>query len=361
MTTHSIALIACATSLENQTTNNLTIFATSAFSSHSLVATVGVVQGVVLSVAKPPMSKIADVFGRFEAFSLSVFIYVIGYIQQSASDSVQTYAAAQIFYAAGSTGLQILIQIFVADTSDLLNRAFCSALPDVPFLATVWIGPQLAEAILANLSWRWGYGIWAVVLPLAFMPLALALFINQRKAAKRGILPESPFAGQSSSEIARTLWYELDVFGLLLLCAAFSLILIPLTLASGAGWGNGALVAMLAIGVVCLIGFPLWERSKTLAPRAFFPRALLHNRTAMAGFGLAFFYFSKSSSSGQSMIPLTICSGLLPIDLPLLSVLSLGRARRDGIIRRSHCADLYLRRHNIINSDIATDQALQAV
>lgn len=239
------------------------------------------------------MSKIADVFGRFEAFSLSVFIYTIGYIQQAASDSVQTYAAAQIFYAAGSTGLQILIQIFIADTSDLLNRAFCSALPDVPFLATVWIGPQLAQTILSNLTWRWGYGIWIVVLPLAFMPLALALFVNQRKAAKRGLLPESPFKDQTFSETVRTLWFELDAFGLLLLSAAFSLILIPLTLASRAGWGNGSLITMLAVGIVCLVAFPLWERSKTLAPRAFFPRALLHNRTAVVGFAIAFFYFSK--------------------------------------------------------------------
>ena len=248
---------------------------------------------MVLSIAKPPMSKIADVFGRFEAFSLSVFIFVIGYIQQAASNSVRTYAAAQIFYATGSTGLQILIQIFIADTSDLLNRSLVGTIPDVPYLVNVWIGPQLAQRILNTTGWRWGYAIWVVVLPLAFMPLALALFINQKKAAKRGILPRSQFEGQTAWEIATTLWYELDVFGLILICAAFSLILIPLTLASRAGWGNGSTLAMLVIGTLCLVGFPFWERSKKLAPRAFFPRALFQNRTAVAGVGIAFFYFSK--------------------------------------------------------------------
>lgn len=238
------------------------------------------------------MSKIADVFGRFEAFSLSVFIYVIGYVQQAASDSVRTYAAAQIFYAAGSTGLQILIQIFIADTSDLLNRALCASLPDVPFLLNVWIGPQLAQTILKNTTWRWGYGIWVIVLPLAFMPLALALFVNQRKAAKRGLLPRSQFEGLMAWETARTLWYELDLFGLALICAAFSLILIPLTLASSPDWNNGSMLAMLITGAVCLIGFPFWERSKTLAPRAFFPRGLFKKRTVVAGLGISFFYFS---------------------------------------------------------------------
>ncbi|KAK3065767.1 hypothetical protein LTR53_018056, partial [Teratosphaeriaceae sp. CCFEE 6253] len=201
-----------------------------------------------------------------------------------------TYAAAQIFYSAGQTGLQILIQIFIADTSDLLNRALVVTLPDVPFLVNVWLGPPLADAILTNLNWRWGYAIWAVVLPIAFLPLGLTLLITQRKAAKRGILPPSPFEGDNWWEVARRLWYELDVFGLLLLCAGFSLILIPLTL--GESWNNPSILAMLVIGGVCIVAFPFWERSKTLAPRAFFPRALFKNRTVLAGLAFAFFYFS---------------------------------------------------------------------
>ena len=43
----SIFLVAFCTSLEGQTTTNLTVFATSAFAEHSLVATVLVVQSVV--------------------------------------------------------------------------------------------------------------------------------------------------------------------------------------------------------------------------------------------------------------------------------------------------------------------------
>jgi MFS family permease len=355
-----IALIACATSLENQTTNNLTIFATSAFSSHSLVATVGVVHSVILSVAKPPMSKIADVFGRFEAFTLSILICIIGYIQQASSDSVKAYAAAEIFYASGTTGLQILTQIFIADTSDLLNRAFCAALPGTPFLLTVWIGPQLAEVLLDRTSWRWGYGIWAVILPITFVPLAGALFINQRKAAKQGILPESPFKDLSIGETALKLWFELDVFGLLLICAAFSLILIPLTLASSAGWENGSLLAMLVVGVLCLLAFPIWEKSSTLAPKAFFPRSLLHNRTVVAGMGIAFFYFSKSTVLVAS-IHLTSSSGVLPQHIPLLPVLFNRGQRRIGIICWPDRAVIHLHSHHHLASGLPSHQEDQKV
>ncbi|MCJ1359376.1 MAG: hypothetical protein MMC33_009378, partial [Icmadophila ericetorum] len=289
-----ILLLAYFTSLEGQTTVNLTAYATSAFSKHSLIATVYVVQGVVNAVVKPPMAKIANVFGRLEAFCFSVLLYVLGYIQQASSDNVQAFASAQIFYSAGSTGLQILIQIFIADTTDLPNRALFSVLPDIPFLANVWVGAPLAQNLLSRTTWRWGYGIWAIVLPVAFTPLFLALLLNFRKAKRRGLLAPSPWAGISFFQGLKNLWFELDVMGLLLICAAFSLILIPLTLAPTAksGWHNASIIAMIVIGCLCLVMFPFWETSPKLAPRPFLSLKLLTNRTVLAGCGIGFFYFA---------------------------------------------------------------------
>jgi MFS family permease len=241
------------------------------------------------------MAKIADVFGRFEAFCISVFIYVIGYIQMAGSQNVQTYASAQIFYSAGSTGLQILQQVFIADTSDLLNRALFSSLPDIPFLITVWVGPLIASSILSHTTWRWGYGIWAIVLPVAFLPLALALILNQRKAARLNMLPPMPWKNRTPISVLRSIWFELDIMGLLLLSAAIALILIPLTLAATAkgGWDNGSIIAMIVIGCGCLVIFPLWDTNKKLAPFPLLSLRLLRQRTVLAGCGIAFFYFSE--------------------------------------------------------------------
>ncbi|KAJ8109723.1 hypothetical protein OPT61_g7253 [Boeremia exigua] len=289
----TLMLLANITSLEIQVTSNLTAFATSSFSAHSLVSTVTVVQGVVSAVIKPPMGKIADVFGRLESFSISILFYTLGYIQQAASKNVQTYAGAQVFWAAGFNGLQVLQQIFVADTTDLLNRALFSTIFDLPFLWTTWAGPEVANSILTNLTWRWGYGIWAIILPVCFIPLAVSLFMNQRRAKKLGLEFPSPFKGRTPGAIFKNLWYDLDVFGLLLLAAGISLILLPLTLAPNASqqWRNPSMIAMLVIGGVTCIIFPFWERSKKLAPKAFFPPNLFKNKTVVAGVAIAFFYF----------------------------------------------------------------------
>ena len=247
------------------------------------------------------MAKIANVFGRLEAFTIAVFLYVIGYIQMAASQDVETFASAQIFYSAGNQGLQILQQIFIADTSDLLNRALFSSLPDIPFIATVWAGPAAAEDLLTHTSWRWGYGIWTIIIPAAFLPLAISLFVNMRKAKKLNLLPPAPWQGQTFVGAVKNLWFDLDVMGLLLLSAAISLLLIPLTLAAKASnkWRNGSLIAMMVVGGVCLILFPIWESIKRLAPRPFLALRLLANRTVLAGCVLGFFYFAVFYTSIQ--------------------------------------------------------------
>lgn len=243
------------------------------------------------------MAKMSDVLGRLEAFTFSIFIFVIGYIQMASSKNVETYASAQIFYSAGSTGVQILQQVFVADTTNLLNRALFSAIPDTPFLLTVWIGPLLAQFFLDDLTWRWGYGIWAVILPIAFLPLGLSLYFSQKKAKRLKLVPPSPFAGLNTKAVLKRLWYDLDVFGLLLLSAAIALILLPLTLAPilNESWSSSSMITMLAVGGVCLVAFPFWERSKRLAPKAFFPPNLFRQRTLLSGVTLAFFYYSASN------------------------------------------------------------------
>ncbi|KAJ8068054.1 hypothetical protein OCU04_003633 [Sclerotinia nivalis] len=246
-----------------------------------------------IAVIKTPMAKTADVFGRLEAFSISIFLAVLGGLTMATSTNVQTYAAAQIFYAAGSTGLQILQQIFIADTTDLINRALWSSLPQIPFLITVWIGAPIGDEILKTTTWRWGYGIWCILLPAVFLPLALSLFLNNRKAKRANLTAPSPLKGLGPIKVIKTLWNDLDIGGMILLSAAFALILIPLTIACKApnGWASPDIIVMIVLGVVCLFSFPVWESVKKLAPHPLIPLGLLKSRSFCAGCGIGFFYF----------------------------------------------------------------------
>ncbi|KAI1330325.1 siderophore iron transporter mirC [Xylariaceae sp. FL0255] len=294
----SIFVMAFTTSLEGQVTASVSVFATSSFNAHSLIATVYVIQGVVNAVIKPPMAKIADVFGRLEAFSFCILLYVLGYIQEAASKNVQTFASAQIFYSAGSTGLQILQQIFIADTSDLMNRALFSSLPDTPFLVTVWIGSIIASDIVRETTWRWAYGIWAIILPVTFLPLALSLFLNKRHAKRLGLAPPRSTLAVSNGDSGlvhrvKKVWDDLDIGGIVLLSGGFALILVPLSLGNDTaeGFKSPTLIALIVVGAVLLVAFPFWEGSKKLSPHPLIPLELLKSRTFCGGCIVGFFYF----------------------------------------------------------------------
>ncbi|KAL6360969.1 hypothetical protein LRP88_04430 [Fusarium phalaenopsidis] len=308
----SLLLMAFITSLEGQVTGSVLIFVTSSFQSHSLVSTIGVVQAVILAVVKPPMAKIADVFGRMEAFCASIALYTLGYIQMAASNNVETFASAQIFYAAGSTGLLILQQVFIADTTDLTWRALFSTVPDLPFLVTTWIGERIGTGIRnSSGSWRWAYGMWAILLPVSFLPLLISLFLNGRRAKKLGLAPESRTTIKGSSgQILLNLWRDMDIGGILLLAAGFSLILVPCTIAAKVpnGWSNKSIIAMVALGAVFVVIYPFWEMSTRLgkkytvqgtfgkilanmAPYPLTPLHLLKSQTFSAGCVLITFYF----------------------------------------------------------------------
>ena len=81
------------------------------------------------------------------------------------------------------------------------------------------------------------------------------------------------------------------MIGLLLIIGAFSLILLPVSLANyqTKGWGSATVIAMLIVGAVCLITFPIYE--KFWSRKSFIPFYLLTDRSVVGACLLASFLF----------------------------------------------------------------------
>lgn len=91
-------------------------------------------------------------------------------------------------------------------------------------------------------------GARAIITPVLSLPLFTSLWINQRRASKAGLVPEYPWKSLGATKFLKSIWTELDIMGVLLLVASFSLLLVPLTLAGQAvgKWKNPSIIA--AIG-----------------------------------------------------------------------------------------------------------------
>ncbi|KAI8719700.1 hypothetical protein NCS52_00751300 [Fusarium sp. LHS14.1] len=264
----------------------LTPYVTSDFQRHSLTATTTIVSSLIGGLFKLLYAKLIDVWGRQQGFALMVAVMTMGAIMMAACQNVQTYCAAQVFYNVGYNGVNFTLTIFIADTSSLRNRAFVIAYTGSCSLITAWIYGPAANSILRTIGFRWGFGLWAVVLPVTCFPLFVLLQCNQMQAEKAGLVPKRR-GTLSWRQLVIYYCKEFDVFGLLLIATGLSLFLLSFSLYSYQehGWNSLMIICFIIIGFFLIIAFSLYE--KFLAPVTFIPWDLLRNRTVLSTFIMA--------------------------------------------------------------------------
>ncbi|KAH8800313.1 putative siderophore iron transporter [Xylogone sp. PMI_703] len=298
----SAFLMSCAVSFDTQTVYSFQPYATSSFGAAPLLGTIQTVQSVISSVMQQPLARLADVYGRFELFAACVLIVTVGEILLASSKTLSTYAGAQVFFIVGTLGLQLMLQLLAGDSSDLRNRAIMNTVPFLPGIITCWTASYVTSAVLADASWRWGYGIFAILFPAVSIPLLSTLFYNQRKAlrAKGAVAPKNHFL----------VFRQLDPIGSILFGAGLTLILIPITLAvsSTNTWKSAHIIAMIVVGAVCLVAFVAWEILGAKWPIVSIN--LMNNGTVMFGIATSLMdYAALNSYSGYFFSYLVVACG----------------------------------------------------
>ncbi|KAK2737879.1 Siderophore transporter [Onygenales sp. PD_40] len=263
-------------------------YAVASYGQHSLLATVGVLRGVIGAAAQPTIAKIADVFGRAEVIFITIIFYVMGTIIEATATNVQGFCAGAIFYQIGYTGIILLVEVLIADTTSLRSRLLFSYIPALPFLINSWVGGNVTSSVLSHINWQWGIGMWAIIYPASCLPLIVSLFIVHRRAKRDGVLEnyKSPYQLLGARQLSVALFWQLDVIGVILLIAVFALILVPFTLAGGVKtqWETAKVIAPLVIGVLCIPAWIYWEKT---CKHPMIPFRLLKDRSVWGALGLA--------------------------------------------------------------------------
>ena len=105
--------------------------------------------------------------------------------------------------------------------------------------------------------------------PACSIPLIVTLYIAARGAARAADLEsyKTPYQMVGAGKLVVSLFWQLDVVGVILLIAVLALVLIPLTVAGGAvtaeqmreNWRAAHVIAPLVIGVVLIPVWAFWE------------------------------------------------------------------------------------------------------
>lgn len=258
-----------------------TAYVTSDFSLHSLTATTGILSNILGGLSRLPLSKIIDVWGRREGFAVMGIFLTIGLVMMAACNNVETYAAAQVFYWIGYTGIQYIVAVMIADATSLRNRGIVYGIVSTPYLFTTFAAGPAATNYINGPGWRWGFGTFAIVTPVMCLPVLLIFTLNKRKAKKLGTYKARPSSDRTIFQSLKHYAIELDVLGLLLICDGLALFLLPFSLYSyqAKQWRSPMIICMLVFGIIILILFGVYE--KFFAPKSFLPIAMLSNRTVL--------------------------------------------------------------------------------
>lgn len=166
---------------------NTLYYAYSTFTSAPQVTTANILSGIIGGVLKLPIAKLLNIWGRTEGFLVFLCVYLIGIIVMASCNGPNGYAAGYVLFYIGYSALYFILDVFVADTSGLKNRAFAFAFVSTPFICTAFTGPLLASAIVTGPGWRWAFGIFAIIMPFIMLPIAFVFKFYQKKAEKLGL------------------------------------------------------------------------------------------------------------------------------------------------------------------------------
>ncbi|KIY63125.1 MFS general substrate transporter [Cylindrobasidium torrendii FP15055 ss-10] len=323
----SVIVCAWAYSLDLTTTGHYNALVTSYFKQHSSgLATLSIAQSIIGAVCKPFIAKTSDITSRPYTYTVVLGFYVLGYTIAATAHTITAYIIGEVFVAVGSSGLDLINELIVADLTPLEWRGFIGSMLSVPFLINSWFSGKIVAAFSTGERWRWGYAMFAIIMPVCLGPAICTLIYLDNKAQKEGIVnvASSNAARRAARELAEregldaprgaivaravkptSTWTEalkhnleeIDALGLLILGSGWALLLLPFALNTHAGgWENPIMKIMVALGVLLLAVYIYYEMHYARMPSA--PRRLLTNRTFIAAVVIDAFYFVAGNLRG---------------------------------------------------------------
>ncbi|KAI3079275.1 hypothetical protein CBS147343_3609 [Aspergillus niger] len=179
-----LAMMMVIYELDNSTVGTYRNFATSDFDALAELATLNTAASIISAISKPPIAKISDVLGRGEAYVFAVTCYVVSYILCASSKTFSTYAGGYVLYSIGQAGTSFLNATIVSDLSSMRWRGFAYNILYLPFLVIPWVSAFIVQSVVDGIGWRWGIGMFAILMPFGAGFIITTLLVFQQRAKR---------------------------------------------------------------------------------------------------------------------------------------------------------------------------------
>lgn len=100
------------------------------------------------------------------------------------------------------------VDVVTADATHVKNRGLAYAFTSSPYMITAFAGSSASEGFYDDISWRWGFGAFAIIFPVVAAPLYFILKFNVRKAKRNGLLGRE----KSNRTALQSVWFYTNEF-----------------------------------------------------------------------------------------------------------------------------------------------------
>ncbi|KAI9002020.1 major facilitator superfamily domain-containing protein [Gaertneriomyces semiglobifer] len=266
---------------------NLQNFVLSDFYSHSSLPIVMLILSSLRTVMLPMFAKLADLWGRTEILIFSILIWCAGQIVTSKASSYGVVLLAFILVTVGDTGLLAFREFFIADSSTLRNRAIVQGLPDLQYYILIGISGPLLNYFTEKESWRWAYGMFAILIIGTAIPLVSMMLFMEAKIRRLGLIEPINWKANIREYITYVA-VKIDLVGCILLTGSLLLVLFPVPWSRSLPdrFSDGRVIAMLVVGCLLWPVLILWEAKYAKFPIV--PPKYFAHKTVVGGSLVAF-------------------------------------------------------------------------
>lgn len=192
---------------------------------------------LLLAAGVLPAGLIGDRIGRKRLLLASLAVFGVGSLLCAQARSAGMFLAARLLMGLAGAGLTVMALSAVAVLFDDRERSKAVGIYEAANFLALPLGPILGGWMLSRFWWGW---LFLINLPVVAVGLIVGtVLIPESRAARRP---------------------ELDPVGAG--CATVGLVALTYGLirAGAAGWGDPAVLCLIAAGLVALAGFASWER-----------------------------------------------------------------------------------------------------
>ena len=100
------------------------------------------------------------------------------------------------------------VDVITADASKLKNRGLAYAFTSSPYMITAFAGAKASDDFYYHVSWRWGFGCFAIIFPIVAAPLYVLLKVNLGKAHSKGFVARE----RSGRTVLGSIWFYVVEF-----------------------------------------------------------------------------------------------------------------------------------------------------